>query len=183
MLAAGLADAERLGQPETKASFRHKAYFFLARGVRSGCASGGADDRTNCRALASAYQRSHKRTASGASADEGEVTFLVTAAAHKDAIGLERHALTFHRDRRKSNAQVAGVVQMSGFAGRHNLTHDRRALRSQGLSVHDQGLIEHGGKILSGLRGCAGDGLLQSNVDSSVSRHYQRLAFCKRQRL
>ena len=93
-----LAGVERLRQAEAKTTLRHEPDFLLACSVGSGSTSGRAHSGTNNSALASADQCAQQRASASAPADESEIAFLVTAAAHEHAVGLQWHGLAIQRD-------------------------------------------------------------------------------------
>src|ERR1043166_1645089 len=155
-----LARVQRLGQPETETAFRDKSHFFFSRGISCACAAGCAHCRSNGCAFSAAYQSTQQRATAGPAANECQVSFLITTAAHKHAVRLQRYSLAVERDGRQSDAQISGVVQVAGLPRGHYLACYRRAFGRQSLSIHHKRFVQLGRKTLPGLRRCTGNGLL-----------------------
>ena len=178
-----LARIERLRQPETKTAFGNKSHFFFSCGISSRGASGRAHCGSDSCTFAAAHQCTQQRATAGSAANERQVAFLVTAATHKHAVGLQRHGLAIQRDGRKRDPQIAGIMHVSGFAGGNYLAGNGRAFGRQRLSFNYKRFVQFGGKVLPGLRCRAGNRLLQPHVNSGICRDHERLAFNERQLL
>src|SRR5215472_2875162 len=119
-LLTALVDVQRLNQAETDSTLCGKTYFFLARRVSRSSPAGSAHYGANHSAFAAASQRSNQRSASRPAANVGQVPVPEAAAFHKQTRCLNGNVFSIQLDRGQCQAQVSGIVQMSGFARRYH---------------------------------------------------------------